>query len=273
MKFIPQAITITLCCVTQCFSQNRPSWNQLYKHGKDAYAREDYRQAEKDLLASKQAAESADISPDKLASIVSDLGTTYQAMARYTDAEPLDRQALAMRERLFGPESREAGVSMTNLVSVLLFRKAEVAEAETLASQAVSILEKAIRGRDNALVKALDNLGTIYQAEHRDIEAKKLCERALSIVGQNSTDRVAITVLNHLARLYSDEGDYARAEQFANRALQTAEQMTGQGSERTAAAVTALASLKVMEGSYPAAELLFQRALVLDQSNLGTSHP
>ena len=62
--------------------------------------------------------------------------------ARYAEAEPLYRRALAIREAALGPDHPGTATSLYNL-AVLLLAKARYAEAEPLYRRALAIDEKA----------------------------------------------------------------------------------------------------------------------------------
>ena len=99
------SLVIACSCFGLAWSQTETRWTQLRRDGVAAYGVGNYRDAEKPLLGSKQEAERGGAKPEDLADIHTDLAATYQAMGRYADAEPLDRQALQVRQQTFGPDS------------------------------------------------------------------------------------------------------------------------------------------------------------------------
>jgi tetratricopeptide (TPR) repeat protein len=216
-------LLFALCFGLPALPENQPRWAELYQEGVGAYACGDYRLAERELQAAQREAESAGDDSEKLANIWSDLGATYQAIGSCNEAESLDRLAVQVRERIFGCDSLEAGISLSNLATVLL-QQGRVGEAEKLANRAVAILEKTDNGSYAALLKALGNLAAIYFSEGRDLDAKLLYERALAVAGPTSRAPAIITILTRLARLYADEGHYSRATELANHALQIADE-------------------------------------------------
>jgi len=99
--------------------------------------------------------------------------------------------------------------------------------------------------------------------------------RALTIreksLGPDHPD-VALSLLN-LATLYSDLGDYAKAEPFYQRALAIREKSLGPEHPLTARSLDNLAILYVALRDYAKAEPLFQRALAIQEKSLDPGHP
>ncbi|MCP4288365.1 MAG: tetratricopeptide repeat protein, partial [Gammaproteobacteria bacterium] len=71
------------------------------------------------------------------------LALLYNAQGRYTDAEPLFQRALAIREKVLGPEHPAAAPSLNNL-TMLYYAQGRYTDAEPLFQRALAIREKVL---------------------------------------------------------------------------------------------------------------------------------
>ena len=79
--------------------------------------------------------------------------------------------------------------------------------------------------------------------------------------------------LANLAMMYKTRGDYGRAEQPYQRALDIREKALGAEHPSVAASLNELASLYGAKGEYERAEILYERALAIREKALGAEHP
>ena len=71
------------------------------------------------------------------------LAQLYRTQGRYTDAEPIYRRSLAIREKAFGPEHTELARGLNNL-ALLYSNQGRYVDAEPLYRRALAINEKAL---------------------------------------------------------------------------------------------------------------------------------
>jgi tetratricopeptide (TPR) repeat protein len=143
---------------------------------------------------------------DKQAIILVDL-------ARYEEAEPLFRRALAIDEASNGPNHPKVAIKLNNLAQLLQATN-RLAEAEPLMRRALAI-DEASYGPDHPNVaSALNILALLLKATNRLSEAEPLMRRALAIDEAsygNDHPKVAIR-LNNLALLLKATNRLAEAE-------------------------------------------------------------
>lgn len=95
---------------------------------------------------------------------------TYTALGQYQEAEPLLLAALALRERLHGPDHAQTLILKSRL-SYLRYRQGRLEEAETTAREAVHsaetlpVEERALIGAFHSLGLALHGRGKLSEAE------------------------------------------------------------------------------------------------------------
>jgi Flp pilus assembly protein TadD len=91
---------------------------------------------------------------------LNNLGWLLLLQGKYDEAEPLHRRALAIREKVLGPEHPEVAASLNNVARDLSAR-GEYGEAEPLFLRAATIMEKA---RDPRAARVRENLAALYRA-------------------------------------------------------------------------------------------------------------
>ena len=208
---------------------------------------------------------------------VSDLNTRFSEMyaaGRYEEAIPLATEALAIREKLLGPDHPDTAKSLNNL-GVLYDTMGDYAKAEPLYERSLAIREKTLGPDDPAIATALNNLGMLEKAMGHYAEAKQRYERALAInqkaLGPEHPDTA--TCLDNLGELYRQIGQYKEAESVCQRALAIREKALGPECVETAMSLNALAVLYTAIGEYAKAEPLYQRALTIQEKLRGSEHP
>jgi tetratricopeptide (TPR) repeat protein len=195
--------------------------------------------------------------------------------AAYSQAAPLLRDALAIREKALGPEHPDTASSLNNLAS-LLEAQGDLEGARPLFERALAIREKALGPEHPKTATSLNNLASLLVAKG-DIAAatRPLFERALAIrekaLGREHPETASS--LNNLACLLQDHGDLAVARPLFERTLAIAEKTLGPDHPNTATSLNNLASLLQAQGDVTAARPLFERALAICEKALGPEHP
>jgi tetratricopeptide (TPR) repeat protein len=101
-------------------------------------------------------------------------------LARFSEAEPFARRALAIDEKSFGPNHPNVARNLNNLAQ-LLYATNRLSEAEPLMRRALAI-DEASFGPDHPRVGVqLNNLAELLKATNRLSEAEPLMRRALAI--------------------------------------------------------------------------------------------
>ena len=200
--------------------------------------------------------------------------TLLQSLARYSEAEPMIRRALAAEEASSGPEHTRVATYLINLGN-LLRATDRLAEAEPLFRRALAIDERAYGPDHPDVAIDLNNLAFLLQETGRLTEAEPLLRRALEI-DENSSGpdhpRLAVR-LNNLAMLFQATDRLAEAEPLFRRALAIREATSGPDHPDVAVGLNNLALLFQATGRLAEAEPLFRRALAIDEASYGPDHP
>ena len=207
-------------------------------------------------------------------SLYNEYATLLQSLARYSEAEPLFRHALAIDEANFGPAHPAVATRLNNLAE-LLRATDRLAEAEPLYRRALAIDEVSTGPNHPRVATHLNNLAALLRATNRIAEAEPLLRRALAIdeasYGPNHPD-VAID-LNNLGELLWVTDRPTEAERLFRRALAIDEASYGPDHPEVATDLNNLAELLRATNRVDEAEPLYRRALAIDETSYGPDHP
>ena len=211
---------------------------------------------------------------DKTSHLCNQLGLYLNARADYAGAEPLMRRALAIDERVHGPDHPNVALRLNNLVE-LLTATSRLEEAEPLIRRALVIDQRA-HGLDHPNVALrLNNLASLLQVTGRLEEAEPLMHRAFEInersLGRDHPN--VATGLNNLASLLRDTDRLEEAEPLMRRAFEINEQSFGPDHPNVAHSLNNLASLLKATDRLEEAEQMAARALKILEVSLPESHP
>ena len=201
------------------------------------------------------------------------LGSHLREIGEYGQARPLLERALAIRERVLGPEHPDTAADLSNLAA-LLQAQGDYGAARPLYERALTIAERVLGPEHPNTAAGLNNLAFLLRAQGDYDAARPLYERALTIaervLGSEHPDTARS--LSNLAALLKAQGDYG-ARPLYERALAIRERVFGSEHPDTAAGLSNLALLLQAQGDYDAARPLYERALAIRERVLGSEHP
>jgi tetratricopeptide (TPR) repeat protein len=198
----------------------------------------------------------------------------HAALAAYAEAQPLCERALAIREKVLGPEHPDTATSLDRL-GLLLKAQDDLAAARPLHERALAIREKALGPEHPDTATSLNNLARLLQEQGDLAGARPILERALTIyetaLGRQHPD-TAISV-NNLAVLLWTQGDLSGAQPLCERALAIRQKALGPEHPDTAKSLHNLALLLQDQGNLVGARPLLERAQASFEKVLGSEHP
>ncbi|HYL26877.1 MAG TPA: tetratricopeptide repeat protein [Candidatus Nitrosotalea sp.] len=192
----------------------------------------------------------------------------------YDQAEPLLDRALAIVERVLGPEDVAVADALENL-GILYDRRGRYEEEVPLHLRVVTIREKALGSNHPDVATSLNNLALVYERLERYGEAIPLYLRALAIDEEvpEMHPNVVATTLNNLANVYYRMGRLSDAEPLHARALAMREASLGPEHPDIVQSLTNLARTYAGQQRYDEAMPLNLRAVALGERVLGPDHP
>ena len=190
------------------------------------------------------------IETERVGFICNWIGFYLNFVADYAGAKPYYERALAIRERVLGPDHPDTATSLNNL-GLLLRAMGELPAAKPYLERALAIWERVLGPDHPDTATSLNNLGFLLQAIGELPAAKPYYERALAIreqvLGPDHPDLAY--PLNNLAWLVHDEGDYQTAHDLMQRALSIFESKLGTDHPNTVTVRDSLAAIAQKLGS------------------------
>ncbi len=224
-------------------------------------------------IATVVAAADADGIPEPTSRLLNELALFKMERADWRQAEPLMRRALAITEKIYGPDHPNVATALNNLAQ-LLGDTNRFAEAEPMMRRVLAIDES--HGPDHPdVARALNNLAGLLQDANRLAEAEPLMRRALAIDEKiYGPDHPCVAIaLNNLAGLLRNTNRFAEAEPLMRRALAITEKIYGPDHPRVALSLNNLAQLLRDTNRLAEAEPLMRRALAIFEKSYGPNHP
>jgi serine/threonine protein kinase/tetratricopeptide (TPR) repeat protein len=212
--------------------------------------------------------------PDVEVELLSLAGRVYDEIRNYHEAESMHRAALALNQRLHGPDSEAVAESLDDLGADVR-QEGELTNAESAVLQALVIQRKLYGDQNQHVAASLDNLANIYREERRLVEAEAVAREALAIRRNHSETEPMDTAqsLRTLAIILGDEGKRAESEATAHEVLAIRQRLFGNGDASVASAMDDLAWAEGSNGKIDEAESLEKTGLALQQAYLGDDHP
>ncbi len=224
------------------------------------------------LAVARRADETAIVDPT--ARLFNHIALLSKARARYAEAEPLFRRALAIGESSLGPDHPTVAIRLNNL-ALLLKQTNRLADSEPLYRRALAIHEKSFGPDHPHVATSLNNLAELLRETNRLGEAEPLYRRALAIreksYGSGHPD--GAQSLNNLALLLNDANRLDEAEPLHRRAVAIWERNYGLDHPQVATGLNNLAGLLYRTNRFVEAESHFRRALAIDEASYAPNHP
>jgi tetratricopeptide (TPR) repeat protein len=209
-----------------------------------------------------------------LAQDANGIGLRLMRLARFREAKSVLPPALAILERVLGPDHPGTASSLNNLGS-LLDAMGDLKGARPYLERALAIREKALGPDHPDTARSLSNVGALLDSMGDPKGARPYYERALAIrekaLGPDHPDTA--TSLNNLGTLLDAMGDPKAARPYLERALAVYEKVQGPDHPDTARSLNNLGSLLDSMGDLKGARPYYERALAIREKALGPNHP
>ncbi|PNW31396.1 UNVERIFIED_CONTAM: hypothetical protein BEN50_02795 [Euhalothece sp. KZN 001] len=214
------------------------------------------------------------VSEVKQANELNQQGIALYKQGKYSEAEPLYEQALAMRKRLYDGDHPDVATSLNNLAG-LYEAQGQYSEAEPLLEQALAMKKRLYGGDHPAVAISINNLAVLYESQGRYSEAQPLYEQSLAMwkrLYESDHPDIAISI-NNLAYFYYSQGRYSEAEPLYEQALAMWKRLYESDHPDVALSLNNLATLYSVQGRYSEAKPLYEQALVMRKRVYDGDHP
>src|SRR3984893_12304771 len=225
------------------------------------------------VLVATGHAKALQVALEETGGLLTALGRYSVGRAKFAKAKAAFEQALAIDDKIHGPDDPRVAEDATNL-GFLLKNHGVLRDAKKYFERALQINIKAYGANEPEVAISLNNIGLILKDLGDLKQAQKKFERALEIntkrYGQKSPE-VAVN-LNNLGYLRKDKGDIKGAQTYFERALKINEAAHGADSRSVATNLSNLGIIFKDKGDTERALTYFKRALAINEAAYGPNH-
>jgi len=220
----------------------------------------------------------ADAALEREDGVVVQLATNYGHYLRmtgnYTQARPYYERALAVCERILGPEHPDTAARYNDL-GQLLHDQGDLQGAMLCYERALSIYERAFGSDSPYTASSLSNLGVLLYSTGNLEQARTYFERAQIVFEQVLGPEHPHTAanLNNLGALLALMGSLTGARTYYEQALAIRERILGPEHPDIATSLNNLGALLLDLGDIAGARPYYERALAIRERVLGPEHP
>lgn len=235
------------------------------------YKKRVYPAAEANFILAKQSYETEGLtSTINYSKVHADLGLLYATMGRFSTAEEYTTEALTLREKTVGKNSKAYASSLNNR-GVLMQELARYNESEKNFAEALKVIERRIGVESQEYAVALNNQAILYAEIGRFNEAVENLKKASAILDKlkKKSLRQQVGFQSNLALLYQQTGRFTEAETI----YLNLEKILGNQNPYYAGVLNNLALLYIQMGKLDKVENYLQTSANVYKTKFGDKNP
>jgi len=211
--------------------------------------------------------------PKSQVEIFQTLGTVYENLGKFEEANKLLNTSLGQRKVLFGDNSPEYADALVALAG-LRDAQAQFEEAEKLARQGLDVSKHHLAPNHPAIGKATALLGKILEDRGTYPAAIAVLEEAARLQSTSDASRADLSAtLTELANCHFYAGHYDTSESLNQRILAMDRELYGERHPHVADDLINLGAIQFERGRFSEAERFYRQGLDITQSFYGKDHP
>ncbi|NJL15189.1 MAG: tetratricopeptide repeat protein [Microscillaceae bacterium] len=230
-----------------------------------------YPTAEVYLLEAVDILKAIDNKNARYANLLRDLARTYNAMNKYTQAETLFLEVLAIYKQTIG-ENHIDYAKVMRALGITYYFMPDYQKSEQCLLAAKNINEKLGNQETLDYAYILTSLGNLYRFTQRYAEAEPIMRASLLIL-KKFNDPFYASALSNLALLYRGQGYLSQAITTSLEVLAIQKERFGLQHPTYARALFTLASLYIDAYNYSKVEPLLLEAMEVQRASIGIRHP
>ncbi len=202
------------------------------------------------------------------------LSRGYRSLGLFDAAVPLARQALSLRQQIYGPVHHEVAEGL-DLLTGLEVSRGRYWQAESLARRSLEVVRQLPGERDPAIIRARHTVAVTLMDQGRYLVAEPMLRGTLRDMRRLEGDEshAVAAMRGNLAILLYYQGDYQEALDLYRHALATSRKLYGEEHSQVSANKCNLATCLRDLGRYDAAERLYREVRANYRLELGREHP
>lgn len=245
--------------------------------GERAFEQGDYAEAQALLEQAVVLAESSGEADPRYSRALNSLGMCFLDTTAYDQAQASFKKALEIREKVFGPKSKEVGETNDNL-GQLFQHRTQYMTSDNHFNTAINIFDDKIGKTSIKTAGSLNNLGKNFILEDRPQESNMPLVRALANAMANSPKDVKGTMLKtpfvadietNMADALVAQGEYEKALNWYGKALETDKKCLGESHPFLARIYDGMATAESKSGKASASESYKKLAADIREKTLG----
>jgi eukaryotic-like serine/threonine-protein kinase len=202
------------------------------------------------------------------------IGTVYETLGLYPQAQKLQEKSLELRRRVLGPQHPDTLGAMNELGHTLRV-EGQLTEAEKLLRQTLESDRRVLGPENPETLLCMNELANTLRDQGRLAESEKLRVETLAVqrrvLGPEHPD--TLRSMNNLADTLGEEGRLPEAEQLLREALELRRRVLGPDHPETLRTAYNLAGYLGYDNHLEEAEKLQRETLDLRRRVLGDAHP
>jgi len=211
--------------------------------------------------------------PAVQAAMYQTLGSIYEKLGKFDQADSMLGLALERRKSVSGPDNPEVADSLVSL-GLLRLDQGQVADAEKLVRDGLAMNRRHLPPGDPGVARSESALGRVLEDRSAYEEAVKTLDEAVRLQSARSAASSDLAEsLSALGTAHYYLGHLALADSIHQRALAMHRQLYGEVHPRVADDLYNLGVVQHDLGHDADAEKYYRRALAVKQSWYGTEHP
>jgi len=211
--------------------------------------------------------------PSLQGDLLDDFGEILSNQGEFERAEKMFQRALAIAEKIHGPNDPAVAESLINL-AVIADVRGQGGGSKALVERAVAILEAGAATDPEALANAYNALGNIVRNEGDLAGASKYMRRALDLYEQPGSDPMGrLSLLYNLAIILIDQEQYAEAEPLIREAITLTEETQGVDAAPLTIMLSSLEQILVWRGALDEEFAVGERRVAIARKHFKADHP
>ena len=211
--------------------------------------------------------------PDVQAQLIQTIGTIYEKLGMYNQAQSLLEKGVQIRKSRHGPDDPEVAMGLRTLATVM-HAKGQLQEAEKLYGEALAIHRKLLGEEHSEVAVDLILLAETLQSKGQLDEAEKSSREALAIhrklLGNEHPETASDLMM--LGLILHGQGRFQEAEKLGRQALSIHRKVLGNEHPSVGSDLNMLGLLLLDMGKMEEGEKILTESLILTRKLLGSEH-
>ena len=218
-----------------------------------------------------QEAKSLDREPAVQAELYETLGSVYQKLGKFGNADSLLRASLNQRQSLFGNDHPDVAQSLVAL-GMLRNAQAEYDSAESFVRRGLKMERRNLPPTHPAIAKAMTSLGQVLEEKGDYDRAIAVLDSAVKMQPNGGSSELRFTI-SELANSNFYAGHYEVSDSLNRRVLAIDRKLYGDHHPHVADDLINLGAIQLEFGNNPEAERYYREALAIVRPWYGNDHP